>query len=151
MPRYLRVIVCLSTFLAGGFLGFWAVLYLADALLPPSAGPTPYGDWRPGVYALLAGVPLGAACGLLGGILLSRSRQAPGSPETKWIYWTLTGLVIGVVAGFFGYGTVLYELFEGIGQFTGAASLATLAYFAFCGMLGGAALAMCALVLRRWR
>jgi len=72
MPAYVRFIICLSMFLTGGLFGFWAVQFLT---VPPSAGPTPYGDWRPAIYGLFAGVPLGAAGGLLFGILLTRLCQ----------------------------------------------------------------------------
>jgi len=74
MPAYVRFIICLSMSLPGGLFGFRAVQVLTGALLTASTGPAPYGDWRPTIYSLVAGVPLGAAGGLLCGILLTRHR-----------------------------------------------------------------------------
>ena len=135
--------------LIGGFLGFFPVEFMADALLPSSEGPTPYGDWRSIGYGLFVGVPLGAACGLLLAIWSTRPCNGDSSKDIRWFRLVLTGLFLGLAAGFLFSGTPLFELFVDIGELFGVPVLGKLVWFAVFVALGTAAVTAFAGLWRR--
>ena len=137
--------------LTGGFLGFFPVEFMADALLPSSEGPTPYGDWRSMGYGLFVGVPLGATCGLLFAIWSTQPSKGDSSKEIPWFRLILIGLFVGVAAGFLFSGTPLFELFVDIGEVFGVPVLGKLAWFAVLWVLGIAAVTACGAAYRRFR
>jgi len=128
-----HVIAMLGFTGSGGLLGFACVTFLAERLLPPAQGPTPYGDWRPFGTGVILGTPIGAAVGFGFGFFVTRITKNESRNSSRWHALTWLGALSGIAAGCLFAGTGLFELFEDIGKLIWSVWLGWFLYFAlFC-------------------
>ncbi|MGY8770630.1 MAG: hypothetical protein ACKVH8_19625 [Pirellulales bacterium] len=126
-----RSAISIGTAMIGACIGFFCVMFVAELVLPPPDGPTPYGNWNSVGHGVVVGIPLGAISGFIAGLVFTRKMTSTESDVISYAFiWK--GAIIGIVAGLLLMWFPIYEAFTGLAKLViGIAWIGSVVYFVF--------------------